>query len=211
MSAPLSLVTAQAEQGTLLDWTSHGCHINAISFEDLLAKYEAVGFLYAAKRERLAPYLSAVQETWERTMSAGEELRRVVTFESEDGRRWGSVDTWRSGYGTWTVQHLVANGGGVGSRASILTAIARGWADRDCEALDAWFRPSNPFPNRVIGNSAHALGEKLSARADYGYIAVAPGGTSQGRVLVSEAATATGDLLGLVERNRGPVYLIATG
>ncbi len=192
----------------LLDWTSHGCRVNNVSLEELLAKYEAAGFLYPAKRERLAPYMSAVADTWERTLAAGDELRRVITFESDNGRRWGSVDTWRGSEGTWTVQHLVANGGGVGSRASVLTAIGRCWADPNFVACESWFRPSNPFPNRVIGGSVRAMGEGLSARADYEYIAVAPQAIPRSRVPARETTTASSDLLELIDRNRGHVYIL---
>lgn len=192
----------------LLDWTSHGCRINTVSLEDLLAKYQAAGFLYPAKRERLAHYMAAVADTWERTLAAGDDLRRVITFDSEDGRRWGSVDIWRSSHGTWTIQHLVGNGGGVGSRASVLTAISRCWADPDFVSAESWFRPSNPFPNRIMGASVHAVGERLSARADYEYIAVAPGAIPRAQVPVRETRTASSDLLELIDRNRGHLYTV---
>jgi hypothetical protein len=194
----------------LLDWTSHGCRINSISFEDLLAKYEAAGFLYPAKRERLAPYMSAAADTWERTLAAGDELRRVVTYEPEGGRHWGSVDNWRSSYGGWVIQHLVANGGGVGSRASALTAIARCGADPNFVSAESWFRPSNPFPHRIIGGSVHATGGGLSARADYEYIAVPPHATPQGGVAVRETTAASVDIVELIYRHRGPVYSVVS-
>ncbi len=206
-----ALLADPADPRDLLDWNAHGCQVNTVSLADLLAKYEAVGFLYAAKRDRLAPYMSAVEETWDRALSAGDDLRRVITFESDDGRRWGSVDTWRSGYGTWTVQHLVANGGGVGSRASILTAIARCYADIDFVAFESWFRPSNPFPNRVLGGSAHALGEQQSARADYEYVAVPPSAIPSSPVESREVTEATSELLDLAERGRGQVYVVGAG
>jgi hypothetical protein len=192
----------------LLDWTSHGCRINTVSLEDLLAKYQAAGFLYPAKRERLARYMPAVADTWERTLAAGDELRRVITFESDDGTRWGSVDAWRSSTGSWTIQHLVANGGGVGSRASVLTAISRCWADPDFAAAESWFRPSNPFPDRIMGASVHAVGEHLAARADYEYIAVAPGALPRALAPTRETTTASRDLLELTDRNRGHVYTV---
>jgi hypothetical protein len=155
--------------------------------------------------------MSAVADTWERTLAAGDELRRVITFESTDGKRWGSVDTWRSGYGNWAIQHLVANGGGVGSRASVLTAISRCGADPDFVCAESWFRPSNPFPNRIMGGSVHAVGPRLSARAGYEYIAVPREVIPGSPVPARETTTASLDLLELIDRNRGHVYSIGAG
>jgi hypothetical protein len=198
----------------LLDWTSHGCKINAVSLEDLLVRYEASKFLDRTKGDTLAPDLDAVSDTWERMLSAGEELRRVITFESEDGRRWGSVDAWLSGPGTWAVQHLAANGGGVGSRASILTSVARCLADPDFIAAESWFRPSNPFPHRVLGDSVDAIGEDVSSRSDCEYLAVNARCVPGTRALVSEVRDAAGDLLDLLDllgRSHTKVNIVTKG
>ena len=137
-----------AAPASLLDWASHRCQVNTVSLDELLAMYNVAGFLDAANPAHLAPVLPAIADTWERMLSAGQDLRRVITFRSADGRRWGSVDTWRSGTGTWAVQHLAANGGGVGSRACIVSAVGRCLADPTFIAAESFFRPSNPFSRR---------------------------------------------------------------
>ncbi len=193
---------------SLLDWRNHGCRINAISFEEILKRYEQLGFLYPAKQEHLAPYMSTVEDNWVRTVGAGQDLRRIVTFNSDDGRRWASVDTWRSTEGTWVIQHLVSNGGG-GSRAAIITAVVRFLADEEFVAAESWFRPSNPFPERVLGGSMRAVDEGQATRTDWAYLAVRRDHVKKSRLTTVEAGTATPELLQFVGRNCGQVYLQA--
>jgi hypothetical protein len=197
-------------QASLLDWDSHGCQVNAVTLDDLLAMYSVAGFLDAANPAHLASMLPAVEDTWERMLSAGQDLRRVITFRSLDGGRWGSVDTWRSCIGTWDVQHLATNGGGVGSRACVVTAVGRCLADPTFIAAESFFRPSNPFSRRVLGGSALALGQEDAVCWDLGWFGLDPGRLGDGP-RAGEVNTITADVHNLLLRGRGPIYLLSSG
>ena len=93
------------------------------------ARYDEAGFLYEEKQARLEPYWATVADNWDRTMSAGHDLRRLFSWQSPDGSRWAYLDLRRATDRSWWVQHLVANGGGAGSLATMLAATARSFAD----------------------------------------------------------------------------------
>ena len=57
-------------------------HCNAIAISDLFNLYEKAGFLYAAKKERITPYMSQIQNNWESAQKAGEDILWVVTHEN---------------------------------------------------------------------------------------------------------------------------------
>lgn len=200
------------------DWRVHGATVNEASFDQLMAGYEQAGFLYPAKRQRLAPWIGAVADAWTRMLRAGDDLRRVYAWER--GSRWATLDLWRSAGGSWTVQHLVANGGGAGARATILAALSQGLDDPGARAWECWFRPSNPFPERVLGGSVRLLGDH-AGRADHAYVAVPvsrlrhegradPTGTG-GRIRVIESSVASAELLALAADARHHAFAASIG
>ncbi len=71
--------------------------------------------------------------------------------------RWATVQVWRSTALSRVVQHLVANGGGIGARAVIIAALRDTVLDEWCVGSEAWFRPSNGYPAAVFGTSATEL------------------------------------------------------
>jgi hypothetical protein len=200
----------RVERKGLPDWPGRGCRVNAVSLEAVIEHYKAAGLVDQVEPERLAPHMSAFEETWERTLSAGDQLRRLFTVEPTDGGRgWGSVDSWRSANGTWTFQNMVADGHVGYDKACALMAIAMCWADLDFVAIEA--PSSNAVLNRVLEGSAHALGDHLSARASYEYVAMVPPDAGASRVRLREIMGPSSELLDLVRRSRGPVPVVAAG
>lgn len=197
-------VTAGAE--LLTDWQRFGAELNTTSFRTVNARYEEAGFLYAEKRARLEPYWTTIADNWERTMSAGDELRRLYSWQSSNGSRWAHLDLWRATDRSWWVQHLVANGGGAGSLATMLAATARSFADPWLIGCEAWFRPANPFANRLLGGGADALGrDGGQSTQSYLRVPLFDHGPEPGR-RVQEVHHASADLLRLATENRHPAY-----
>jgi len=185
-----------------------GSTLNEVGWEELLAHYKEVGFLYPRKLQRLKPHLVSAAAAWERMTAAGDGLRRVYSWRSPDGQRWAHVDLWRSTETGWWVQHLVANGGAAGARAMLLASTARVIQDAWMTSCEAWFRPDNPFPNRVLGGSVPHLGAD-AGRNDQDYISLplsASIGAHSPGMRVRETCRADADLLELASAARHPGF-----
>jgi len=196
----------KAEAELLTDWQAFGAKLNADSLNSVNARYSEAGFLYAEKQARLEPHWTTIADNWDRTMSAGDDLRRLFSWQSPDGSRWAYLDLWRATDRSWWVQHLVANGGGAGSLATMLAATARSFADPWLVGCEAWFRPANPFADRLLGGGADALGRD-GGRSTQSYLRVPPfdDGREPGR-RVQEVQHASADLLRLAAEDRHPTY-----
>ena len=150
-----------------------GCTVNAISVEDLFAKYESSGFLYPAKRERLMPYMAIIMENWRRSMSGRSNniLHDVVVHEDPYSGTWASVAIWATTNGSSHSQHLVSVGSPQGSQAVLLCGQSE-MADRDDSSTQNWFRPENRFPAKIFGSCIHSLGDERAVVHEHAYLRV---------------------------------------
>lgn len=150
-----------------------GCTINRIGVEDLFARYEACGFLYAAKRERLAPHLPRIVENWRRSLSSAHAnpTHEVMVYDHSASGAWAAVGYWATTNGSVHSQHLVSMGRPEGSRAVLLAAQCRSW-QRSNTASQNWFRAENRYPARVFGSCVLALGADHAAVQTHGLLTV---------------------------------------
>lgn len=141
-------------------YDAFGCTVNKVSVEDLFAKYEECGFLYAAKRERLKPYLPLIMDNWRRSMSAGPErfLHDVVVYDHTGTGAWACVTYWATTGRAVHSQHLVSIGLPEGSRAVLLSAQSESY-NHNHIASQNWFRAENRYPARVFGSCTLSLGQ----------------------------------------------------
>lgn len=203
-------MSAKAVTVPILDsYEAYGCRVNAIDPVALFDRYAEAGFLYPAKRERLAPFMGQIEENWRRALRAGELIHWVATFDEPELDAWASVSSWRSTHGGWSTQHLVSIGSPVGSRAVMLAGQAVRIHDGLDRAHQSWFRPDNRFPNRVFGSLVGSVGEAGGAVIPYQLLALPVGQAErlEGSVSVSELSEPfQADLYGLAVRARGAVY-----
>lgn len=90
----------------------------------------------------------------------------------------------------------------------LLASTARLIQDPEMTSWEAWFRPDNPFPNRVLGGSVPHLGDD-AGRRDQDYISVplsALTGAHSPGMRVREACRADADLLELASAARHPAF-----
>lgn len=128
-------------------YEAYGCHVNAISVDELFHRYALAGFLYPAKMSRLNPFWHVIQENWKRALRGGELIHYIVTADLPDGS-WASLTSWRSTNVGWNTQHLVGIGGPDASRAVMLGTQALRIADQfDCSHQN-WFQRANRFANK---------------------------------------------------------------
>jgi hypothetical protein len=191
----------------LTEWRAFNARLNALPLELLRSRYDEVGFLYPEKRTRLEPYWAEIDDGWSRTMSAGDSLRRSFSWQSADGTRWAAVELWRATERSWWVQHLVANGGGAGSVATMLAATARSFADPWLVGCEAWYRPTNSFARRMLGGGADALGRQ-GGRATHRYLRVPLGISARTppTLRIRMVTEATGELQRLAAECRHPAF-----
>lgn len=145
-------------------YAAFGCAVNKISVDALFAKYEACGFLYPAKRDRLRPYMSLIADNWHRSMSAptGQFLHDVITYDNGDTDAWASVTYWATSNTAVHSQHLVSIGRPEGSRAVLLSAQSESY-NYNHTASQNWFRAENRYPARVFGSCTLSLGPQNAA------------------------------------------------
>ncbi|MCA9277271.1 MAG: hypothetical protein KDA29_14710, partial [Phycisphaerales bacterium] len=148
-----------------------GCTVNAISVEDLFAKYESSGFLYPAKRERLMPYMAHIIENWRRSMSGPANciLHDVVVYEDPCRGTWASTTFWSTTDRSVHAQHLVSQQSPQASRMVALSADSESYR-RNHVASSNWFRPENRFPAKVFGSCVQSLGSERAVVQEHAYL-----------------------------------------
>lgn len=152
----------------LSSYEDYGCKVNAISPEELFQRYEQAGFLYPAKKQRLAPFLSLVKENWRKALRGGELILYIVSHENRTEGDWAAVVVWRTTNSGVQSQHLVSGGGPTSSRAVLLATQAMFFQEGCNDASGQnWFRPENRFPARVFGTLGETIGTDHSSVATF--------------------------------------------
>lgn len=154
-------------------YSAFGCSVNSITVDALFSRYEACGFLYPEKRDRLRPYMPLIADNWRRSMSAGavQFLHHVVVYDNPSTEAWASVTYWASSNTTVHSQHLVSVGRPEASRAVLLSAQSELYA-HGRTACQNWFRAQNRFPSRVFGTCTNALGSESACVQQHVLLAV---------------------------------------
>ena len=102
--------TVVAARTPLFDsYAAYGCRVNAVEPLSLFDRYEQGNFLYAAKRQRLAPFMPQIVDGWQRALRAGELIHLIITFDEPELGAWASLSSWKSTHTGWNTQHLVVS------------------------------------------------------------------------------------------------------
>jgi len=139
-----------------------------LAISELFEQYRRSGFLYPAKLDRLAPVLPLIEANWKAACGANHDLMRVMVFGNPARGPFGSIASWQSSAGSWVDQHLVAKGG-----VAAEIGCSMGWlhAEEGHKAAQFWYRPTNPFPERVLGETTRGVDAQNMALADFAYAA----------------------------------------
>lgn len=147
--------------------------VNEIGVDDLFNLYSRAGFLYPAKLQRLAPYLSLIRENWRKALCGGERILMMFTHHDDQVNAASAISTWRSTNRGWVSQHLVSDSSSPLSTRSVLLGAQRTKIERgDDDSQQNWFRPENRFPARVFGSVQSSLGEEYAAVRPYSMFTV---------------------------------------
>lgn len=153
-----------------------GCRVNAIDIGELFTRYRTYGFLYRAKLERLAPFMSQIVANWEKSIALGplESPHRIITYCDERTGAWATVSLWWTTSQSVQCQHLVSAGRPEGSRAVMLSTQSELSGGEEVLASQNWFRAENRYPARIFGSGLNKLGKSVVSLTSHAYISVDP-------------------------------------
>ena len=205
----------RAQPAPILDsYEAYGCKVNQIDVDELFRRYEQTGFLYPAKMQRLAPYLSIIKENWRKALRSGELIHWVATYDDRNNDSWATVSSWRTTNTGWASQHLTSNGSPIAARAVMLG----GSAVRIRNGMDAsdqnWFQRNNRYANKIFGSLTETLAVQDAWIGDYSYyfmpLGIPPSSTHTIHVERADHASST-EIHQFVTASRSPVYAEAEG
>lgn len=174
--------TKKIEEHWLGGFEPYGVTVNNEPARTLFGHYERCGFLYPAKRTRLAPVMTRVMETWDRTMRPAEDqmLQYCVNCNACRPGTWGSMSFWRSTPNRAHAQHLVNTGSPNASRL-VMLAAQDAWHARGGLFVENWFRAENRFANRIFGTATERIGVEHSSLERRSLLAVPRGWAAKTR------------------------------
>lgn len=193
------------------------CRTNGIAPQILFERYSEAGFLYPAKRQRLAPFMGLITENWRRALTLGDQIMRILSYEdSKYGDHWGSVSSWQTTACGWLTQHTIANHPRA-SQAVVLGVTEAAMQDHGAgldHAHELWFRPSNRFSTTMFGSMDQAIGSSSAWLGKHQFLAVGASGlrTLESPWPVERCTELDQDELQVFAKLvRGPVYIAGEG
>jgi len=148
-----------------IKWDGQPLNRNEIAFHDLCRKYEAAGFLYRAKRDRLSAVWSELEKTWRTLLDSPLPLLACFhqNISKRDPNEWCSLTAWRSSPSNWCCQHIVAPD----DRQSIAQLLRM--VENYQESLSAammksghcWFQPNDGAVAQVFRETANTIGSRF--------------------------------------------------
>ena len=203
---------APIEPRWLGDYAAYGVTCNELPAEVIFAEYERCGFLYPAKRARLAPLMDRVLDTWRRSTTAAARehwVHHCLVSQRREGTRFATVSMWRTSTSRVHSQHMVSNGAAAASR-DVLLGCQDVVAVRGMHFSENWFRTENRYPARVFGSTPDALGSDRAALEHKRLVAMGPLGAMPAGVRVERIDDAGGpEARALLEALSGPVIAAA--
>ena len=153
------------------DYSQFGCHLNALSVDELFDLYEMTGFIYPAKKAVIKPYCDIIAANWRAAIDAG--LLRILSYDSTTAPPWALTTLWLHTTHGWNIQHLVSFGfgGPVASRAVLLCTGAASMDDPEDYSHQNFFQRKKRFANRVFGTIDKSLKSDACLIRDYSYLA----------------------------------------
>ena len=146
---------------------------NQLSVSDLFERYEAIGFLYPAKKRLLTPYFDTIQAHWETLLEGTEGLLWILTREDVIKDHFASISVWKNSNRGVLAQHLVSSGNPFLSLYVMLAAQFKFAHHYDCTEVNSsqnWFRPNNRYAFRVFASMFKKLGTSRASLLRFQYL-----------------------------------------
>jgi len=153
------------EVGTLADY---GCEINAINVSELFVQYESLGFIYPAKKKRLAKLMPLIEENWNRLLKIKPSVMQIVTFRNE-AKDFGTMCMLQSSNYGWLNHHGIANKLPA-IALTFLTAQKVHLENPTMKSSQIWFRPNNRIMSRICSNALSQVPKIHSFQQTFNYI-----------------------------------------
>jgi hypothetical protein len=147
--------------GQAVELAYPGIELNPdVTFGQLWQFLKETNFLYPEKLARLESALPEIETTVSALQTARGGLLETMLIRNA-GVICGHLSALRSHARTWTVQHLAArpmSARGIHATMNLNLAIHHYWGKRpDIDWVRIFFRPNNPFPERLYGGCARSI------------------------------------------------------
>ncbi|MFH1116444.1 MAG: hypothetical protein V1792_21225 [Pseudomonadota bacterium] len=139
-----------------------------VTFGEVLHLYEAAGFLYDAKKRRLAPYLIEIRDTWNKLLTCPNDVFHYL-HTARNSAQSSSLCIAQYWERTWMLQHAVSLHDPRGILRNLMGAAL--WADQNpcCDYVRFLYRPENRWPRRFFGSLMTKLPHDSYETRLYGY------------------------------------------
>lgn len=194
-----------------VDFSEYDCERNTITVEELFERYNELGFIYPAKKQELEANWDKIRHNWVQAYKLGGDILRVYTYRAPTGE-FATTTLWRSSQKGWTAEHLAANDP-VAAMIMVMGILADGITD-GIEYVESWYRPTNPYPNRLYSRAAREIGSSHSSIRVYNYLAVYPDRLKEhltNKFISEETKVGSHELFELACETRGHVYATGEG
>lgn len=142
--------------------------------DGLFEKYEAIGFLYPAKKRLLKPHFTKITANWKNLCHSREKLLWALALtDQKTEKNYASISVWKqSNFGLFA-QHLVSSGNPFLSLKVMLQAqhIAEfNFTEQQVKSSQNWFRPNNRYAYRVFASMFEKLGAEKASLIRFQYL-----------------------------------------
>ena len=193
------------EIGTIEDY---GCEINGISVKELFAKYEALGFIYPAKKKRLAKLMPLIEDNWNRLLKITPAILQIVSYQ-QNNKDFGTMCMLKSSNNGWLNHHGIANKLPAIALA-FLTAQQVHLENEEMQSSQIWFRPNNRIMSRICNRALANVPKEFSFNRTLNYLEFCPKKTfSKSReIIIERYATEHKNIFeSFLQEERGTAFL----
>lgn len=146
-----------------------------LTVADLFKHYEDVGFMYPAKKERIAPHMHLITNNWATAMQMDKEILWTNVFRRSalPQSHMASLSFWRTTYNSWIAQHLTCTGFPAGVVSVLLNSQAQGALRiENNKSCQMWYSHTNKYARKLYGSMVDAVGQEYAANIPLNYYAV---------------------------------------
>ena len=184
-----------------------------VNLSELFQHYEKTNFIYKEKNEKIKNFIELIKDNWSIALKPNNKFFKTYKIIIDKNPIASSISYWRSTNKSCIVQHLTSENSH-GSKIIINKTLALLFQD-NYQAMEAYYRPSNPYPARVFNKLINIIGNDYIFNEELSYLEVKPEILDQklesNYQLIQCKNGKNSDLQQFIEKNKGSVYIKCEG